>query len=367
MKFIEFIANNKVLGAIFLSANVGKSTQFTKSGYAPVQVFIGSLRAIGQVAFVNSAITGAAILTGCAIERPLAAFLGFISAFIGTLFGMSIPGERKAALDGLHGYNGYLFGMGVGYFNYKLAENTTSWESFAILLPITVVGAVICFLINVAISKSISSPPFTFAYNIILSCWLAYATSLSGKSDFSPTFFVQRPTTWISYSQIDFGWFVKSTLAGIGQVYFSPELTASIIITGGLAIGSPIAALLAIIGSAVATGVAIVTHASITLAEEGVYGLSAVLGSIGLGGFYFYFSWSSVGIAILTSIFCVIMTPLLAGLFVRPFGPAMTFPFCFSATFIFIACKILGRPILVPQDILESPEAHLMAKASTKD
>ena len=324
---------------------------------------VGSLRAIGQVAFVNSAITGSLILVGCVIERPLSAALGLIACLIGTLLGFVVPGERINALNGLHGYNGYLFGMGLGYFNYNLSGDPSSGYYFAVLLPTVVAGAVICFLINIALRSSVSTPPFTFAYNMTLSCWLAYASSLSSSSDFVPTFRYQSQPLWVSYSEIDFGWYMRCTLAGIGQVFFSPELRSSIFILAGLAIGSPISAFLAVIGSAVGTGIAVVSHASASLTEEGVYGLSAVLGSIGLGGFYFYFSLWSIGLSVLTSILCVVITPVIAGLFVRPNGPSMTFPFCVAATLMHASAKALGRPILVPVDSLESPEAHLGSPA----
>jgi urea transporter len=296
--------------------------------------------------------------------------MGLIASCIGTSLGFTIKSERKAAINGLHGYNGYLFGMGVGYFNTGLSMHSNSWYDFGILSPVVVLGGVICFLIHVALMKSLSSPPFTFAYNITLSCWLAYACSLSSMSDLSPVF-VSGTTesqldSWISFGEIDFGWFVRTTLAGVGQVFFSPELTSSIVITSALAIGSPIAAILAIMGSAIGTLIALVTQGSVYWAENGIYGLSAVLASIGLGGFYFVFSWWSVLLAFLGSVLSVWLSPLVAGLFVRPGGPCMTFPFCIAATFLYFAMKHLGRPIMVPSSILHAPEDSFIERRNAR-
>jgi urea transporter len=163
----------------------------------------------------------------------------------------------------------------------------------------------------------------------------------------------------IQYDQISFSWFMECTLAGIGQVFFSPELTSSIIILVGLIVGSPIAGILALFGSAVGNTVAILSHASTSAAEAGIYGLSAVLCAIGLGGFFFVFSKWSLFLAFMGSVFCVPATAVFTGLLVRPMGPSMTLPFCAVATFFYLGAKHLPRPVLVPRDVLVSPERHL--------
>ena len=332
-----------------------------------VQILCGTLRGIGQVAFVNSAVTGGLIYTGCSLERPLAAFLGLLACLLGTSLGFVIPSEREAAINGLYGYNGYLFGMGVGYFNAGLTKNAYDWITLVQLLPVVLLGGIICFLVHVALSKSMAVPPFTFAYNITLSCWLSYAATLAPDSCFSPTFMSphQSPEAvqYISYNNIDFPWFMTTALAGVGQVFFCPELRGSVLIICGLAVGSPIAATLGFFGGIIGSGVAILTHGSVSLAEAGIYGLSAVLASIGLGAFYFCLSWKSVILAFLGSLLSIMMTPLMAGLLVRPGGPCMTFPFCLAASLLYLSAKHLGKPLLVPKPFLESPEMHLVRKS----
>ena len=250
--------------------------------------------------------------------------------------------------------------MGVGYFDNLLDADRAGGFHFAYLLVPVVLGSSGCFLIHLALSKSLSTPAFTFAYNITLSCWLAYAVSLGPSSTFVPSFSAHPPASDpIQYAQINFGWFMECTLAGIGQVFFSPELASSIIILAGLTVGSPIAGILALFGSAVGNAIAILSHASTSAAEAGVYGLSAVLCAIGLGGFYFVFSKWSVMLAFVGSVFCVPTTAVFAGLLVRPIGPSMTFPFCAVATFFYLGAKHLPRPVAVPTDSLDSPERHL--------
>ena len=155
---------------------------------------------------------------------------------------------------------------------------------------------------------------------------------------------------------------MRSAVAGVGQVYFSPGLAPSIIVTSGLALGSPIAAALALFGSAIGVSVAILAHSTRWMTEIGLDGLSAVLASVAIGGFYFVSSRQSLILAGLTSIFCVVIRPLFAGLLVRPFGPAMTFPFCISATIVILAARAMGSPTPVPERLVESPERHLAGR-----
>ena len=87
-----------------------------------------SLRAIGQVAYVNSAISCLIILIGSFVVSPPVAVLGFASTMIGTVIGLNIPVRRKDANNGLHGYDGFLAGAGVGYFDSGLRAATKDWS-----------------------------------------------------------------------------------------------------------------------------------------------------------------------------------------------------------------------------------------------
>ena len=321
----------------------------------------GTLRGIGQVAFVNSAVTGAFILTGCALSNPLAALLGVISSFMGTSIGFMLPKERQAATNGLHGYNGYLVGMGMGYFNAGLKRNPYDWYYFGALILPLLFTSLLCWMTHMALRKTISTPPFTFAYNIALSCWLALTVDLDTTSDYHPSFSKEAGHTPIEYGQISLDWFLRSSAAGVGQVFFSPELTSSLIIIAGLTIGSPIAAALGFFGSMVGTSVAIFLHANQSTANVGVYGLSAVLAAISLGGFHFVLSFASVALAFFASVFSVAATFVFTGLLVHSVdGPAMTFPFCAVATFLMLAVRDIGTPVLVDPKTFTSCEAHFV-------
>ena len=320
----------------------------------------GTFRGIGQVAFVNSAITGCSIFVACSLSNPLSALLGLLSCFIGTSMGFILPQERAASENGLHGYNGFLVGMGMGYFNAGLHSDHYDLYSFVVLLLPLLFTSLFCWFTNIAFRKNLSTPTFTFAYNISLSCWLALCVNLGKSSDFYPSFMGGSTLIPIQYNEICFEWFLKTSAAGVGQVFFAPELTPSLIILSGLAVGSPIAAGLAFTGSMVGTSVSIFLHADRTSAYLGINGLSAVLASVALGGFYFVISWWSFLLACLASVFSVAVRHVFSGLLIHPVdGPGMTFPFCVVATILFLAVRDIGIPPLVNQDCLHSCESHL--------
>jgi len=296
--------------------------------------------------------------------------LGLIATFITTCIGYLVTSQRTRAVDGLHGYNGFLVGMGIGYFDAQLTLDRTDWVQFCRLLLPVLFTSVFCSLIHFTLSN-MKSPPFTFAYNISLSCWLAFAVSLGQSSIYCPIFTSPRApvvddTILIEYDTIDFGWFIKAVLAGVGQVFFAPELTSSIIILSGLSLGSPLIGILCFFGASVGTGVAVITHSVKWMTELGLDGFSPVLAAVGLGGFYFVPSATSFIYMFLGSVFCVAVRHIFSGLFVHPSGPAETFPFCFVATFLYLAAVSIGWPTMVPHKFLSFPERHFQISDDIK-
>lgn len=283
--------------------------------------------------------------------------MGLISTFICTCIGLALPRDREAARDGLIGYNGFLVGMGLGYFNNRLSSNRSDWLIFALLSVPLLFATALCWSIHMALRKSLSTPPLTFAYNIALSCWLALAACLGSESDFFPSFLEESTQSRIEYSLISIDWFLRSSAAGVGQVFFAPEFTPSLIIILGIGIGSPIAAILGLFGSMVGTSIAVLLHLNLDAANAGVYGFSAALAAISLGGYYFVLSFASVMLALFASVLTVAVSFVFDGLLVSA-GPSLTFPFCAVATVVILAARDIGTPVFVGKERLISCESH---------
>lgn len=286
--------------------------------------------------------------------------MGILSAFLGTIIGYSVPGEESNALNGLHGYNNYLVGLGICFCDAEIYLNNNVWYQFGQLVLPMVFSSLFCSFLHLWICNSIRG--LTFAYNIGLSVWLAFAVSLGPNSVYCPTMIspeIPAPSSAsIEYSMINIEWVFRGIFAGIGQVFFVPQLEPGLTIFCALALGSPIAAFLAFCGSSIGLLVSVLTHSSEYNASVGLDGLSAVLASIALGGFYFVPSKYSFLLAAIGSVLCVPMRQFFVSLLANHNGPSMTFSFCAVATVLFAS----KWPVAVPPALLHSVERHLISR-----
>lgn len=342
------------------------------------RVVLGTFRGMSQVSFANNALGGLLILIGCFLSdariastfKPVylqALFhlvLGLTGALVPTVLAYIIAAERSAATNGLHAYNGFLIGLGTGYFNAILTLDDSDWITFTKLLIPTIFLAAMTFYLHIGIrSLCPSIPPFTLAYNLVLSCWLVWTVSLGESSAFFPFFaspdIAPLDATPIEFDNISFEWFVKATMAGVGQVYFMPGLTSSILILVGLVLGSPLIGVMAVLGSAIGLLLTVVAHGPIGPAAIGLSGYNGVLVSIGIGCFYYVISWASLSMAVVGTLLSVLARTMFSSLLVHPVGPALTLPFCFVGAFLYAAGPSVGAQ-QVPNHTLDFPEAHLV-------
>jgi len=135
---------------------------------------------------------------------------------------------------------------------------------------------------------------------------------------------------------------------------------AGVIILVGMAVCSPISAGFALLGSVISTLTALGLGASSTSVYMGLWGYSAVLSSIAVGGMFFVANSLSLFIyAILASIFTAIIHGAIASL-LTPFGlPALTFPFNLVAWIWCLAGNSMGGLFPVEITAISLPEDHI--------
>jgi len=133
-----------------------------------------------------------------------------------------------------------------------------------------------------------------------------------------------------------------------------------VIILVGMAVCSPISAGFALLGSVISTLTALGLGASSTSVYMGLWGYSAVLSSIAVGGMFFVANSLSLFIyAILASIFTAIIHGAIASL-LTPFGlPALTFPFNLVAWIWCLAGNSMGGLFPVEITAISLPEDHI--------
>jgi urea transporter len=385
---LQTVGKSSVLSTILLaptisdpsvSATVARFVQRIFGSHI-LAIILGSLRAMSQVSFGNNAVGGILILIGCFVSDPrlasmlhyhvplyiIIAVLGILGSIFPTLVGHFHPSERVNSANGLHGYNGFLIGLAAGYFNAGIKLDETDWIPFLkLVLPVCLLS-VFSFYFHLGIRNlSRDIPPFTLAYNLILSCWLMWVANLGDSSAFLPSYSSPNipalDITPIAFDSIGFGWLTRATLAGIGQVYFMPHLGSSILILSGLLVGSPLIGLMALYGSALGVIVAMIGHAPIGAVDIGLSGYNGALLSVGIGCFYFVFSWGSFLVATVGVVMTVLAQALFTNLLVHPIGPALTLPFCFVGAILSAAATNLP---VVKVVILDFPERHILDSAA---
>lgn len=297
-----------------------------------VESFKGWLRGPAQVMFQGNALCGAlfmaAIFVGAAVEgRMEVAWGAVVGLSISTLTGhiLALPSHQGEA--GLWGFNGVLVGIAAMTF---LGSTLLGWAALVLFAAMsTWVRTALDRLCSAHKVSSMTAP-------FVLCCWLLLAASRSlGALDAIALPSASLPiTVWHHHTIIPFN-FLETIFRGISQVFLLDSWVAGVLFVMGLLASRPLAALWAIVGSALASGVALLFGAGGHQVAEGLYAFSPVLTAIALGATFYRPSlptalWTLLGI-IATVFIQAALNALLA-----PVGlPTFTAPFCL-ATWLFL-------------------------------
>lgn len=293
----------------------------------------GWLRGPAQVMFQGNALCGmlfiAAFFVGGAVEGRMAiAWGGIVGLSVATLTGhlLALPSRQGEA--GLWGFNGTLVGLAIMTF---LGSSVLSWA--ALILCAAMTTWVRTALDRICSAHRVSSMTAPF----VLCTWLflAAARNLSGLDIVgldTPALPLHHPFASHTSGNIHF---FEMILRGLSQVFLLDSWIAGGLILMGLLASNPLAALWGVIGSVLASGVAILYGAPIHLIGQGLYAFSPVLTAIALGSAFYRPSvgstiWTLLGIVatlFIQAAFDTLLSPL--GL------PSLTAPFCLT-TWLFL-------------------------------
>lgn len=334
---------------------------------SPLVEFVDScLRGVGQVCFMNNPVTGLAILVAMAIAELWLGFAGVLGLAVSTATAIAIGMDRAAIRAGLFGFNGVLVGAGLSLF---LAPD---WD--IVVMGWIIVGAAFSTILHAALANvflgGFGVPPFTLAFNFITLVFLIGALNfanarLSGlivpgdpqvtAGEVTSTL---RPTIDAAPANEIEG-VVNAVFRGISQLFFANSLLAGIIIIAGIAVCSRIAAVFALIGSAVGMLTGFALGADGVAIYNGLWGFNSFDAALAIGGVFFVLSWRSGLLAVGSAVLAALLFGAIASLF-TPWGlPALTLPFCF-ATLAFVLLKGATSK-LIPVEVADvtTPEEHL--------
>jgi urea transporter len=323
------------------------------------------LRGVGQVVFMNNPITGLLIMIGIFVASAWLGVAAVIGLLTSTLVGILIGVNRDLIRAGLFGFNGILVGAGLGLF---LAPE---WDGLAIVWIIVVSGLSSILMATLAtVFQTWNVPPFTLPFNFATLIFLVAGLQLA-NAQLGPLVgpaevqslgdnvetALRSVEGAASANDIE-GW-ANAIIRGIGQLFFANDVAAGILIIAGIAVASRIAAVFALIGSAVGMLTGLALGASGIAVWNGLWGFNSFDACLAIGGVFYVLSVRSAILAVACAVFTAMLFGALAALF-TPWGlPALTLPFCFG-TLAFTIMKYASDELVPvePADIT-TPEGNL--------
>jgi urea transporter len=341
----------------------------------PFLAFIDScLRGVGQVCFMNNPITGLAILVAMFVGEAWLGFAGALGLVVSTAAAIAIGMDRGAIRAGLFGFNGVLVGAGMSLFLQP------DWSG--VVMVWIVVGAFFSTVLHAALANMFIGawkvPPFTLAFNFMTLLFLVGALQYANGKVGGLVAPADAQVTAGSVSNTlrsaadaaasnNVEGVLNAIFRGISQLFFANSVVSGIIIVAGLAVCSRIAAIFALVGSAVGMLTGLAVGANGVAIYSCLWGFNSFDAALAIGGVFFVLTVRSG----LLAVACAVLTALLFGaigaLFV-PWGlPALTLPFVFG-TLAFVLLKGATtklEPVAV-EDIT-TPDEHLKHMRSERD
>ena len=333
----------------------------------PLLAFIDScLRGVGQVCFMNSPVTGLAILIAMFVGEAWLGFAGVLGVVVSTLAAIVIGMDRLAIRAGLFGFNGVLVGAGLSLFLQP------DWD--ALVMVWIAVGAFFSTILHAALAAVFIGawkvPPFTLAFNFMTLLFLIgalnYANGRTGGliapadaqvTGGSVSNTLRSAADTASANNVE--GVLNAVFRGISQLWFANSVVSGIIIIVGIAVCSRIAAAFALVGSAAGMATGLALGANGVAIYNGLWGFNSFDAALAVGGVFFVLSWRSGLLAVACAVLTALMFGAITSLFI-PWGlPALTLPFCFGTlAFVLLRGGVTKLEVVEIPDIT-TPEEHL--------
>lgn len=299
---------------------------------APLEHLRILLRGAGQVMFQPSAWTGLLFMVGIfwgaySAHTPEVAWGALLGLSVSTLTGYMIDMPSEDGRQGLWGFNGVLVGCAFPTF-----LGNTFWVWVALVLCAAMTVWVRTAMNNVMAPWRVNSFTFPFVF-----CTWIFILAARAMNSMPPEHLPDPtlPEVFSSVANLHPKMLIIDCLKGVAQVFLINSWITGLLFLVGLAISSPIAALTAFGGSALALLVAIVFGASGVEIADGLYSFSAVLTALAVGVVFYKPNLHSALWAIVATIVTVFMQAAM-NVLLLPLGIAtLTAPFCLT-TWLFL-------------------------------
>lgn len=289
-----------------------QNTSITATNKAAVDATATSL---GQVIFLNSSKSGAAILASLAIGDPtLAAYAG-LGAYTATMTAKSLGLNQQSCRDGLFGYNGALIGCATSVFGPSFLPVGVAY---------TMLGASATSALCASLNKVLSQPQWTWSFNIVaLTSLLRWKPLEQPVAEATMT---DAAATSLSNS-VGVMDCVTAPLIGISQIFVVNSALTGAGIIGGIGMYSPKLGVHALGGSTLGCLVGLLCGADTSDVINGLWGYNSALASMAVGTFFVHSHEAvalSAGSAVASAALFGALQPVFGGLG----APCLTLPFC---------------------------------------
>lgn len=362
------------------------------TGNPIIDFFNMLLNGISEVPLLSSPLAGALILIGVLIASRKAGAMMAISSLLGAAMAIILGAPKDLVTFGLFGYNSVLTGMAFfsGPFvkSNKVTLALSLFGAFITSIVWMVFSHVMGDVFSGALGAGFAIPGFTASF-IFTTWFMMWATKRWGHDIYPCPTAPDRPARLIEVHDLasgvspgdeipdsenpmqkqipGFKWtpkeFVKATLKGVSQVVFVENWKTGLLWVIGLTLtfelastsrlftnayttgwnpSSPLflAGLMALIGSAIGAGLAILAKYPTGEIRAGIHGYNQVLVMIALTSFL-PLTWQTFLYAVLATIVCTLFTmPALQNFFGRWGIPCLTGPFVFTAWVFMLAAPL---------------------------
>jgi urea transporter len=288
-----------------------------------------NLRGAGQVVFQDNPIAGLlflfAVAWGGGATGNIAVAIGAVVALVvANLTAMLLAVDRSALRRGLFGFNGLLVGAALPTF---LAGTPTMWA----LLVFGAAVSTVAMLAVTAVMRTFGAPALTAPF--VLTTWLL----LLAAHSFDPAVAGMGPPAPGEAPAAGAFPLLGAWLKGPAQVFLVDDALSGGLVVLGLAVASLRAAGFALLGSAVAIGVAIALGADPNAVSSGLHGFSPVLIAVALGCVFLPPSAGGAVCALLATVLTVIAQAAIAAA-AAPLGiPPLTAAFVLVTWLVLLA------------------------------
>jgi urea transporter/Ca2+-binding EF-hand superfamily protein len=316
---------------------------------------LSALRGLGQVIFINNPVSGLLLLLALLLQSPWMALFAVVGTLTANLTARAIDAEPTAWSNGIYGFNGALVGAAVAAFTH-FGPNTALLAWLVVVVAGAIVTTVLLHGLGRWVFRVVGLPPLTLPFCLVLWLVLDLVASLNHPA----LQLAEHPAL-----QGGIGVLEALLLAlphGFGQVLFCPGLLPGVLVLLATAVASPLAALVGLLGGAVAAITGLLIGATPEAVAMGLWSYNGVLTAMAIGGTFYAPTRLTVAVGLLGAAAASLITPGLSALLARalaPGFPLLQLPFIVATLAMVLVIRWSLHALLpVALHAIYTPEEH---------